>query len=105
MFDANMRHLRKGKTFFCKVHYIESGVLYDAGVRNNDIILCEMLDNCHNNPRVKFTINDVDIICNAEDDWEDKWIVYEGNTDGSGFLPKCDSKERALDIIKNWRLK
>ena len=92
MFDANMRHLPKGRKFFCKIHYIDDGDLYLKGVRGGDIIECEMRRFSPENPLVTFKISG----CNLkirEEDTGDSWIVYEGNVDGTGFI--CD-KSRAI---------
>lgn len=54
MFDANMRHLPKGKRFYAEM----CGTREDHPVRNlgltSRLILCEMLSEDHENPLVRF---------------------------------------------------
>lgn len=102
MFDANMRYLPKGLKFFCKVHYCSNSELSARGVNKGDILECEMIDDCHDNPRVLFKIKNGELTIKytgkADDDFFETLCVYEGKLDLSGFI--CDkSKAVARSII------
>lgn len=93
MFDANMRHLKKGKLFFTKVHSCSEGCeAYDNGVRSGMIIACKMLSDEHENPAVMFSFDGKDIELDHKNGLIDSWFVYEGNQDGTGFI--CDESRR-----------
>lgn len=85
-FDANMRHLPAGHEFFAKVWECGKDTkLYSLGVRQGDILRCDMIED---DPLsgVIFHIDGDTYIQGPDDDFYDIWLVYEGNTDGTGFL-------------------
>jgi hypothetical protein len=92
MFDANIRHLPKGKIFFAKVHYCLGTKLYDVGVRVGDIIKCEMLSNSTENPSVKFYLGNSTFETTHDAEFEGCLVVYEGNIDGTGFIDEKSKK-------------
>lgn len=107
MFDANMRHLRKGYRFFAEVHSCSEGSsLYEAGVRTGDILFAIMLSIGHNNPRVKFFLKDGKSIISRS--WEEgvdtkylgSLLVYAGSEDMSGFIHD-NVKQKAKEILDN----
>tara|TARA_R100000541_G_C1897352_1_gene83949 strand:+ start:16039 stop:16386 length:348 start_codon:yes stop_codon:yes gene_type:complete len=101
MFDANLRHLPNGHKFFAEVWGCKKECsLYKLGVRKEDeLVLCEMLDNDeendHMNPTVRFFFkgNTAEI-----KSWENEekllstWIVYAGDYDLKGFLPQDEER-------------
>ena len=98
MFDANMRHIPKGKKFFVKV----CGVSELHKVRELDlkcnVVLCEMLSEDNDNPIVRFFDNNTSVDISDEESGIGSWIKYEGNTDGSGFISE-DSWELAYEVM------
>ena len=76
MFDANLRHLPKGKIFFAKIHYCKGSVFEREGWKADDIVLAEKLDNETDNTRVRFYKED------------GSFISYTDNTD---FYEKLSS--------------
>jgi hypothetical protein len=98
MFDANMRHLPKGHLFFAKVHYCSDCTLYEVGMRSGDIIRCEMLSEGDDNPEVKFYFGNGTFTTHSDIEYEESWLVYEGNLDGTGFIDKS-SKKKVQSII------
>jgi len=78
MFDANMRHLPKGRKFFAKV-YSTGG----AFPHRDKMFLCEMMTKEHENPTVDFG----GLLVSSEGSG-DSWIVFEGNEDLTGFISK-----------------
>jgi len=103
MFDANMRYLSKGCTFFADVNIcVEGTPLYKAGVREGGVVYCEMLDESEKNPRVKFFVEGTDVVVTDEEDSYDYWFVYAGNVkDGElhDFISDT-SKNQAIKILK-----
>lgn len=101
MFDANMRYLPKGKKFFAKITYLdmeEQAQLYKKGYKSGDILVCEMLTDCHKEPYVRVTEKEGSFILKDSDsEWD--WIIYEGNQDGTGFLNGWE-KMIAMDKLK-----
>jgi len=98
MFDANMRHLPKGRLFFAKAHYCDNTTLHKVGVRAGDIIRCEMLSSSHENPSVKFYFGNGTFETTHDAEFEGCLIVFEGNQDGTGFIDD-DSKRIAMAMI------
>lgn len=103
MFDANMRHLRKGYRFFAEVHSCSEGsILYEAGVRRGDILFAIMLSI----GRVKFFLKDGTSIISRS--WEEgadtkylgSLLVYAGSEDMSGFIHD-HVKQKAKEILDN----
>lgn len=113
MFDANMRHLSNGLIFFAEVFSVKKdSSLHKFGYRENDLVLCKMIDNDegndHVNPTVKFYINGNVIECKS---WEDDeklfstWVVFAGcYEDGElqSFLPQDEDrlKPLAMELLK-----
>lgn len=101
MFDANMRHLQKGKMFFAKVHYCTNTTLHYVGVRGGDIIKCEMLSDSTENPRVKFYFGNGTFETTHDAEFEGCLIVYEGNLDGTGFIDEESKKIAMKQLTEN----
>lgn len=102
MFDANARHLAKGREFFGKVHYIDDEhQLAKFGVLKGDLILCTMLEKERWNPLIKVHLNQCDVELRPCDDEEAAWIVFEGTKELTSFI--CDkSLARAKKMLKDW---
>jgi hypothetical protein len=110
MFDANMRYLPKGLYFFTKVWDVREGsILWKRGVRTGDLIRCKMRDRTHRNPRVKMFLPTGTITVRSNDDGIcAHWLVYEGRTDGRGFIDsrshlKCKEIMEARGLPFRWR--
>lgn len=117
MFDANMRHLSNGLIFFAEVFTVKvNSSLGEFGYNENDLVLCEMLDNDeendHNNPTVKFYNKGETLDCKSWEDGEDlfsTWIVFAGcYEDGElqSFLPQDEDrlKPLAMELLKENKL-
>ena len=100
-FDANMRNLPKGKLFFAEVYScIKGSDLYEYDIRKGDLLYCEMMSHCSEDP----------VVCIKTDysgnimTWDSKdtdlvWLVYTGNVDGTGFI--CDStRDNAMQLME-----
>lgn len=102
MFDANMRYLPKGTKFFAKVYSVdEESHLYDKGLRNNDLVYCEMLSE---NGNIAEAVVMMDIYgemheVREEDSFEDSWLVYAGKADGTDFINLRD-KNTAMALMR-----
>lgn len=99
MFDANLRHLKKGSKYFAKVHSCHKGSLFDAGVKYGDILQCEMLSDSHQNPLVKIKVSKGYIKVRHNEDFYDWGVVYEGQLDGTDFINE-ESKRIAMAQLK-----
>lgn len=114
MFDANMRHLPKGRLFFAEVHGLkENSSLLDYGVKVGDILLCTMLSIGHNNPRIKvhFSSGASTIIrswdTHCEDELFDTYLIYSGylkeDKTLGGFIQDC-WKTKAKDLVDTFEI-
>ena len=92
MFDANMRHLKKGTKFFADVWNV-SKRMQDKGIKNKDVIFCTMLDDCDEKPTVSVMLDQKSFIVTYEEDFYDKWLVYAGYIDDEGELHDFINKE------------
>lgn len=100
MFDANMRHLSKGKKFFCKVHYCDEHCKsFSLGIRKGDLFLCTMMDEAPENPSVIFHKKSGDVVISDRDDGSKSWIVYEGLGDGMTDFISEESQTKAMQIL------
>lgn len=82
MFDANLRHLPKGYTFFAKAYGTSGNAkLRKAGIQSDKIFLAKMLSKGHNNPAI--LVNGVQIT--SDEVFYDSTIIFAGNLDGTGF--------------------
>lgn len=100
MFDANMRHLPKGMMFFAKIESIKLDCeLFNLGARRNDIIKCEMLDECHDDPRVRFFISSKEHVFEHRNHWRQFWAVYAGQIDGGDFINDED-RAKAMAVME-----
>lgn len=113
MFDANMRHLSNGLIFFAETFSVKSNSsLAKFGYRENDLVLCEMIDNDeendHANPTVKFYNKGNTLECKS---WEDDeklfstWVVFAGCYEDNklqSFLPQDEDrlKPLAMKLLK-----
>ena len=102
MFDANMRCLPKDTEFFAEVYCTgPEDPLYFYGVKSRDIILCTMLDDCDQQPNILVHLKDKDVKINYMDNFCDKWYVYSGKKDLTGFLPQEeDIRQKAIKLLK-----
>lgn len=93
MFDANMRHLPKGKDFFAEMCGVRKGhpIRY-CGVSSN-LILCKMLSDEHENPVVRFYGSKRNVEISDSESGIGSWFVYSGNKDGTGFIDDDKKKE------------
>lgn len=106
--DANGSGLAVGTIFFAECY--ASGVyLKDFGVKNDDVVICKIIEKKEGEypflERIKLHIwknkDDDHLVIGAETSADDEgWIVYAGDLDGSGFLPKDEAvRQKALSII------
>lgn len=102
MFDANMRYIPKGKTFFAEVRgsLPEEHPLADRGTR---VFLCTMITRGHENPLVKFTDTKGTIWLNDRSSGRYAWVVYAGLPNGEGFIHEDVKAEcmALLDTLKS----
>lgn len=99
MFDANARHLPNGHLFFAEVHWCSSEPLCEFGIEKDDLLLCCMLSDCNDNPKVCIVKNSKGLVVDNNDHEMESFLVYSGNYDLTGFI--CDKqKARAEQIIK-----
>lgn len=96
MFDANMCWLKKGEMFFAEVHCIDDN---RYNIRAGDAILCEMLDDCHDDPRIKIMLVGNESVTVRQGDLDGAWLVYGGNLDGTGFISD-HYKGKAMPMMK-----
>ncbi len=100
MFDANMRHLPKGKRFFASIRSSKDGSrTHNAGLRGGMLVPCEMLSSCHKNPRARFDLESGPVTLRHYEGEIDSWIRYEGNIDGTGFIRE-ESRKQAMEQIE-----
>lgn len=98
MFDANMCYIKKGKKFVAEVR----GTLpehHPLAGRGTRVFLCTMLSRNNRNPTVLFKDTEGEIALDNNTSGMGAWIVYAGNTDGTGFIHE-DVKKEANDLIK-----
>jgi len=79
IFDANMRYLSKGTKFTARVFNIgREDRLAKLGVKWNDLIVCEMVDETHDEPRVKLIINKKEMVVKSDYLHLDRtWLILE----------------------------
>lgn len=95
MFDANMRYLPKGYKFFASLdNPYNFARAYD--VTPVKFVECEMLDDCKDKPNVLFKFKEKEVIINARNRFEGKflWAVYEGTVKGTDFINEEVRTER-----------
>ena len=98
-FDANMRGLPKGTLFFAEV-FMCSSKLSQYGVGVDDVLYCEMMSHCDDNPTVciKLPTGENLMVSNSTDE-DNIWLVYAGDIDMTGFI--CDNvKTKAKKLMK-----
>lgn len=100
MFDANMRHLPKGKKFFAEMCGVREGhpIRY-CGVKSR-LVMCEMLSDEHENPTVRFYGDERNVDISDSESGIGSWFVYAGNIDGTGFI-NDELEAAAMNIIKD----
>jgi hypothetical protein len=107
MFDANLRHLPNGHKFFAEIWGCsETCSLYKLGIRKEDVlVLCEMLDNDeendHENPTIRVFCESDSIVIDLkveDDNHYSMLLIYAGDYDLKGFLPK--DKERLIPLAR-----
>lgn len=78
MFDANMRHLKIGTTFYAKVNGCrKKSTLYAYGVRYGNILRCKMMETDNNHPIVAFEIGDEVVEYKERSDY-DLMMTFQG---------------------------
>ena len=85
--------------FFSKVYGVKpESPLYGLGVKKEDVVLCEMLSHCHDEPVVRFfcPLGVVDV--KNESLQLHTHAVYEGNEDLTGFIC-AESKSKAASVL------
>jgi hypothetical protein len=98
MFDANMRHLPKGKKFFAEMCGVRENHPIKQFNLTSRLILCEMLSDCNDNPTVRFFHGGKFMDMTDDEDGRGSWFVYSGNIDGTGFI--CDDMKReAMSLL------
>jgi len=99
MFDANMRHISKGKRFFAEVHSTDQyGDLYSIGLRRGDVVFCHMLNKTNKNPMVDILINGRKVTVSCRGSGVLNWFVYAGNANGkTGFI--CDKVKSKANVF------
>lgn len=97
MFDANLRHLPKGYTFFAKAWGISGNTkLESLGIKDDEVFICRMLSKGSKNPSIlirgtQLTSNEV---------FYDVTVIYAGSLNGTGFYTNFPSdKEAALALL------
>lgn len=105
MFDANMRHLYKGKDFFAELSGItKEHPLHKLGISGRGrVVLCKMLSDEDENPVVRFYNKEDYIDISDSESGMGSWIVYSGNKDLTGFI-NDKSKEAAKQILEGLQL-
>ena len=112
MFDANMRHLSKGHHFIAKVGGLkQKSPLYKVGVKTGDLLLCTMLEDDHDNPRVMLHFPDQEdlVLISHGDTLESMYqhpVFYFGTVKENGelvdFLSE-DDLEYAKNLMKSFK--
>ena len=101
MFDANARHIPRGRKFFVDIYY-SSDRLKARGINKGDLVYCHMLNESHENPCVDMMVegNMISVCANSEDDQMEDWLVYAGRPDGTDFI--CEkTRVRAMAIMED----
>lgn len=98
MFDANMRHLPKGKKFFAEMCGVREGhpIRY-CGVTSR-LVMCKMLSDEHENPIVRFYGDKRNVDISDSESGIGSWFIYAGNIDGTGFI-NDELEAMAMDVI------
>lgn len=88
MFDANMRYLPKGHKFIADVWGVKEGtVLHQSGVRKHSYILCTMMEDSEENPRVTVHLDEMDVIVDSHGEGLFAYhILYMGTVNDDGSL-------------------
>ena len=88
MFDANMRCLPKGHRFLADVWGVkENTILHNNGVKKHSYILCTMLDDCEDNPRVTVHLKGKDVIVDSHSEGLFAYhILYMGTVNSDNSL-------------------
>ena len=101
-FDANARHLKKGRKFFV-VGTCTKGALFDAGMRSGMYVLCEMLDDSNDKPSIKVWVGDKEVIVSSQGEYDEGFVTYEGTVEGTDFI--CDkAKAACLKIVGDFNV-
>lgn len=88
MFDANMRYLPKGHQFLADVWGVKEGtILHQHGVRKHSYILCTMMDDSEDNPRVTVHLDSQDVVVDSHSEGLFAYhILYMGTVNKDGSL-------------------
>ena len=88
MFDANMRNLPKGHHFIADVWGLKRDtVLAKAGIRKHSYILCTMMDDSEENPRITVHLEVGDIVVDSHSEGVFAYhILYMGTVNKDGSL-------------------
>ena len=78
MFDRTILSLKKGTKFKASVNYCNLGsFLYRQGLRDNQVVKCEMLDDTDTEPDVLISIDGSEVIMNSQDDYNDFSLKFK----------------------------
>lgn len=88
MFDANMRCLPKGHKFLADVWGVKEGtILQQHGVEKHTYIMCTMLDECSDNPKVTVHLPRGDVIVDSHSEGMFAYhILYMGTVNEDNTL-------------------
>ena len=100
MFDANARHLPKGYKFFSVAHWIQKhDYAYNLGIRQDDVLICHMLNECDRDPIVDVTINGKVVSILSSRLGFCTLLEYAGSLNGEDFI--CEStRKRAMKLLE-----
>lgn len=88
MFDANMRYLPKCHKFLADVWDVKPDtILAKHGVVKHSYILCTMMDDCNDNPRVTVHLKSGDVVVDGRSEGRSAYhILYMGTVKPDGSL-------------------
>ena len=88
MFDANMRYLPKGHHFIADVWGLkEDTILAKAGIKKHSYILCTMMDESEENPRITVHLESGNIVVDSHSEGIFAYhILYMGTVNKDGSL-------------------
>ncbi len=102
MFDANMRYLPKDLEFFAEFRGVDDSHPLKLYSEIHNVILCKMLSDDHENPTVRFFVDEEYFDLSDEDCGLKTWLVYAGCKDGKGFINN-KIKNEAMKMLESKR--
>lgn len=95
-----MRGLEKGTWFFSLVYGLEDdSPLYETGIHKDDIVICRMLDDNNDTPRVSFNTPSGVVVIQHDDEMLHTHACFEGYLDLTGFICTA-SLNKAANILR-----